>query len=462
MKKISQKIAAGLLLASAVAPAAAQELRTSYFMETNNFRHQLNPALLNDAYFSAIVGNINVGATGNIGLSNFVYKLNDNPRYDQTTFMSPTVSAGEFLGSLSDKNRADVYINWNLFSYAFRGFKGVNLVELNLRSNTNISLPYELFEFMKTTGAKEHYELGDMGIRSQNYLELALGHSHRINDRLTVGAKLKFLLGAAYADFSVNRLDLTMNGDQWRVQGDARLKASVLSSAFEYENADKNAPDGRQRVKSLEDIGFGLPGFGLAVDLGATYKVTDDLTVSAALTDLGYIRWGKTKQASSVGDYTFNGFNDIYAGGTNTGSNKLGDQFEALGDDLEEMFSVYDDGEASVSQSLATTFNAGAEYTLPVYRPLRFGLLYTGRFSGLYTYHQAMLSATVRPVKFLEASVNTAVTSTGCTVGGAVSFDFAHFNLYVGTDRFFSKVSKEYIPLNNLNANVNVGITFPL
>lgn len=463
MKKTYRHLAATLLLATAVAPAAAQEFRTAAFMQTNNYRHQINPAMLDEAYVGMpFFGQINVGATGNFGLKNFVYKLDGNPRYDLTTFMSPTVSAGEFLGDLHDKNRADVYINYNIFSVGFKAFKGINLVELNLRSNTNVSLPYELFEFMKTTGAKETYHLQDIGVRSQNYLELALGHSHRINDQWTVGAKLKFLFGGAYADFSADQLDVTMNGDQWRIVGDARLKAAVLSSEFDYEDPSKNAPDGRRRVKGIDDVSFGLPGFGMGVDLGATFKVTKDLTLSAAINDLGFINWSKVRNASSRGDYTFDGFEDIYAGSNNTGGNKLGDQFETLGDDLEEMFSVYDDGEGSSSQALAATINIGAEYTLPAYRNLRFGFLYTSRLHGLYSYHQGLLSATIRPVKCLEASVNTAVSSTGCTFGAALSLRAKHYNFFIGSDRIFGKVSKEFIPLNSLNANVTMGMSFPL
>ena len=463
MKKTYRHLAATLLLATAVAPAAAQEFRTAAFMQTNNYRHQINPAMLDEAYVGMpFFGQINVGATGNFGLKNFVYKLDGNPRYDLTTFMSPTVSAGEFLGDLHDKNRADVYINYNIFSVGFKAFKGINLVELNLRSNTNVSLPYELSEFMKTTGAKETYHLQDIGVRSQNYLELALGHSHRINDQWTVGAKLKFLFGGAYADFSADQLDVTMNGDQWRIVGNARLKAAVLSSEFDYEDPSKNAPDGRRRVKGIDDVSFGLPGFGMGVDLGATFKVTKDLTLSAAINDLGFINWSKVKKASSRGDYTFDGFEDIYAGSNNTGGNKLGDQFETLGDDLEEMFSVYDDGEGSSSQALAATINIGAEYTLPAYRNLRFGFLYTSRLHGLYSYHQGLLSATIRPVKCLEASVNTAVSSTGCTFGAALSLRAKHYNFFIGSDRIFGKVSKEFIPLNSLNANVTMGMSFPL
>lgn len=465
--KLSHKIFAAAIGLSAMTAttASAQELRSSYFMQTSNFRHQMNPALLDSSYVAALLGNVNIGTTGNIGLSNFVYKLEGNPRYDLTTFMSPTVSAGEFLGGLNDKNRFDVYLNYNIFSMAFKAFCGMNLVELNLRSNTNGSLPYELFEFMKTTGAKEHYQLHDIGMRTSNYLELALGHSRPITDKLTVGAKLKFLLGAAYSDFSVERLDLTMNGDKWSIDGDARLKAAILKSELEHD-LDKPVSGGdrpgRKRVKGLEDVTFGLPGFGMAVDLGATYKLMDDLTLSASVTDLGFISWSGVQQASSQGQWEFDGFENIYAGSNNTGDNKLGDQFDALGDDLENVFSIYDDGKGSASNALAATINVGAEYTLPVYRKLRFGLLYTSRIHGLYSFHQAMLSANVRPLSWIEATAQTAVTSTGMTFGGALSFKAKHFNFYIGADRFFGKTSKEFIPLNSLNANVNFGFTFPL
>lgn len=192
-------MAAAALLSAALLPATAQEFRSSYFMQTSNFRHQMNPALLDSSYVAVLAGNINVGATGNIGLKNFVYKLTPEQQtrfggYEYTTFMNPTVDAAKFLGDLHDKNRLDLYLNYNLFSVAFKAFGGTNLVEFNLRSNTNVSLPKELFEFAKTAGAKEHYSLSDIGMRTQNYAELALGHSHKIGERLTVGAKMKFLL----------------------------------------------------------------------------------------------------------------------------------------------------------------------------------------------------------------------------------------------------------------------------
>ena len=39
-------------MATAVLPATAQELRSTYFMETSNYRHEMNPALLDAPYMS--------------------------------------------------------------------------------------------------------------------------------------------------------------------------------------------------------------------------------------------------------------------------------------------------------------------------------------------------------------------------------------------------------------------------
>jgi hypothetical protein len=458
-KTLYRLLSATVVAAMTVLPAAAQEFRTSYFMETSPFRHQMNPALIDSGRTAILVGNINVSTWSNLGVGDLVYKLRGNSRYDLTTFMSPTVSADRFLSNIRSENRFDAYINWNIFSVAFKGFGGNNLIEANLRSNTNIHLPYEIFEFMKTAGEKEQYDLSNIGIRSQSYVELALGHSHRLNDRWTIGAKMKFLVGAAYADLNVDRLDVTMNGDEWRVSGDARLKAAVLSSQFSHDDATKNDPKtGRQRVDGIDDVSVGLPGFGMAFDLGTTFKVNDNLTLSAGLTDLGWIRWKDTKLASSAGEYTFDGFNEIYAGGHDVDSKKIGDQFDDMGDDLEELFSVYDDGQKTTNQALAATLNIGAEYTLKAYDKLKFGLLYTGRYHGIYSYNQVMLSANIHPVKVLEGAFSMAAGGVGVNFGAALNLNLRHNTITFGTDRFFGKLAKGcYLPVRKSSCNFVIG-----
>ena len=466
MKKSLRYMAAALTMAAAILPTSAQELRTSYFMETSNYRHQMNPALLDSPYVGLLFSNINIGMTGNIGAKQFIFDTNGLPgytgNYRYTTFMDPNVDAKTFLNKLHDKNRFDLYLNYNLFSVGFKAWGGVNLLELNLRSNTNLTLPKGLFEFAKTAGEKEHYEFGGLGMRTQNYMELALGHSRDINKQWRVGGKLKFLIGAAYADFTADNVTLDMTEDAWRIQSDAQVKASLLKSDVIHEDPSKNSADGRPRVKELDNFGFSLPGFGMALDLGVTYKPIDNLTLSAAITDLGFISWKNTHHASSQGDYTFDGFNNIYIGSDKDQTEDIDDQFDQIGDDLEEMFSVYDDGTKTATQALAATLNVGAEYKLPAYDKLKFGFLYTSRIHGKYSWHQGMLNVGVRPVKWFECNVNGAVTSTGVTAGGMLSLKAPHFNFYIAADRFVSKMGKQGVPLNSSNGNITFGMTFPL
>lgn len=466
MKKSLRYMAAALTLAAATLPTSAQELRTSYFMETSNFRHQMNPALLDSPYFGMFFSNINVGMTGNIGAKQFVFDTKGlagyTGDYRYTTFMDPNVDAKTFLNKLHDKNRFDLYLNYNLFSIGFKAWGGVNLLELNLRSNTNLTLPKGLFEFAKTAGEKEHYEFGGLGMRTQNYMEIALGHSRDINKQWRVGGKLKFLLGAAYADFTADKVTLDMTEDAWRIQSDAQLKASLMKCDVIHEDPSKNSTDGRPRIKELDNFGFSLPGFGMALDLGATYKPIKDLTLSLAITDLGFISWKNTHHASSRGDYPFDGFDNIYIGGDKEQTEDIEDQFDKIGDDLEKMFSVYDDGMKKATQALAATINVGAEYKLPAYDKLKFGFLYTSRVHGKYSWHQGMLNVGVRPAKWFECNVNGAVTSTGVTAGGALSLKAPHFNFFIAADRFFSKMGKQGVPLNSSNGNITLGMTFPL
>ncbi|MEG1728332.1 MAG: DUF5723 family protein [Bacteroidaceae bacterium] len=451
--------------------AAAQELRSSYFMETSIYKHQLNPAFLDKAYVGMpVLGNMNVGANGTIGYSNFVYSGNftdsHGKHFTQTTFMHPDISASDFLGRLDDENKFNVNLNINIFSVGFKAFKGFNVVEMNLRSNTSANLPYELFEFMKTAGEKEHYNIKDVGVRSQNYMELAFGHSRKITKDLTVGGKFKILLGAAYADLDVKNMDITMNENKWIIKSDAKVNAAILKSTVKLDDDTdpSTCQDGRRKVEGLDDVSFGVPGFGLALDLGATYKVpsVEGLTVSAALNDLGFISWSKNETASSTGEYTFDGFTNIATEGNNDGTNKLSDQFDNLSDDLQKMFSVYYDGKKSKTTALTATLNLAGEYKMPFYDKLKVGLLYSQRFNGMYSCSQTMLTANVRPIKCLEMSLNTSTTTEGWCCGGMLNVYTKGFNFFIGSDRIMGKVSKQFIPLNNLNANVNFGFNFPL
>lgn len=463
----------GLLMAAAAAlPAGAQEFRSAYFMQTSTTRHELNPALLDESFVTMPLlplGYLNIGTTGNVGLSNFVYKMGpDWQGYGEhgntlTTFMHPNVDRADFLNGLKDNNRMSVSLKYQLAGVAFKGFGGYNVIDLSLRSNSGAAVPKSLFAFMKDTGEEDHYKISNMGLRSENYLELGLGHSHKIDDKLTVGGKVKLLWGLGYADFDAENINVNLADGTWQIDGNAKLTAAVMKTDLKYNDNPDKMKDGRRRFDGIDDFKGGLAGFGLAFDLGATYKVLDELTVSASLTDLGFINWSTARQATSQGTWTFDGFkHSIPAGGSDPNAKDLQDQWDDIQDDLEDVFSLYEDGAKGQTRALAATLNLGAEYTLPAYDKLRFGFLYTSRIAGKYSHHQGMFAATVRPLRWIEATANMAFTSTGVTGGLTVDLRARHFNFFVGTDRFFGKLGKQGIPINRANANVALGMSFPL
>ena len=74
MKNLNKYLAVAVMVGAATG-VSAQALNSGYFLDGYLFKHQLNPALESDkAYFSIpVLGNINIGTRGNIGLGNFLY-----------------------------------------------------------------------------------------------------------------------------------------------------------------------------------------------------------------------------------------------------------------------------------------------------------------------------------------------------------------------------------------------------
>ena len=120
-----------------------------------------------------------------------------------------------------------------------------------------------------------------------------------------------------------------------------------------------------------------------------------------------------------------------------------------------------DEGDAgSRTTMLGATLNLGAEYTLPVYRNLKFGLLNSTRIQGDYSWTEFRLSANINPVKPFSAGANFAVGTYGCSFGWLMNVNITGFNMFVGMDHFMGKLAKQGIPLSS-NASVNMGINIP-
>ena len=458
---------AAIALSLSCATQAQVALRSGYFLEGYNYRHQLNPALApsHDYFALPVIGGTNVSLRSNIGINNILYtKPGTN---DLMLFTNRAVNKAEFLNALKNHNTLGADINFMLVSDGFAKWGGYNTIEASIRADVYANIPKGLFEFIKDAHTGGDYAFDKFGASSQAYMELAFGHSRRINDEWRVGGKLKFLIGLYSMDVRVDNMTAKLDKDVWRLNGQGHLNMS-----WPFLRTSEPKSNGKIDFDNLDfdENDFGLRGFGMGINLGATYRPqqVEGLEVSMALNDFGFISWSKNLRGNMSNEWTFDGFNITeddkddkqYNGKT---YNSFNTELKNLGDDLGNGFNFVQDQSATTNtRMLGATLNIGASYKLPMYDKLKFGFLSSTRINGVYSWSEGRFSANVSPVNCLDVAVNYAVSSFGHSFGWLVNLHLSGFGFYLGTDHQFGKVTPQFIPAGRANSNVAFGIVFNL
>lgn len=447
--------------------AVAQTLNSAYFTDDYKFRHTMNPAFGNDQNYVSVpaLGNVNVSLHGNFGYQDI---LMANPMFPQqsgkrlTTFMNPYISASDALSGFSTgNNRITGDVGITILSTGFKAWGGYNTISLSENTAFGVSLPYELFEFAKNTGNK-NYNIGDINVNAQSYVELALGHSRQIDEKLRVGAALKLLFGLARADVQMKNMKAELaSSEKWIISGNASADVSMKGFMYKSEKSDYNDESlgSYEHVNDVDIDGPGLGGFGMAVDLGAVYKLDDDWTFSASLLDLGFISWTNDVKAVNMKDrFEFDGFHDV-AVSSDFGGEEIDVKADRYADQLADFANLQDQGDCGGrTTGIGATVNLGAEYTLPVYRKVKFGALSSTRIRGAYTWTEGRLSANYTPLSWIDGGVSFAVNSFTTSMGWVLNIHPKGYNFFIGMDHILGKTSKEMIPLSS-NASVSLGMS---
>ena len=405
----AKKLIISLAAFSAISAAAQEAPRTAYFLDGYSYRHELNPAFAGERNYISIpaLANIDLSLFSNVGVNTFLYKTQPGSQYKLTTFMSPTVDANTFLNKLGNNNHINGNFDFTLLSTGFRAFKGFNTITIGVNAGMGVDLPKDFFRFMKLgqTGPDTHYHFDDLRLQASATAEIALGHSHKINDKLNVGAKVKVLLGVGNATAHLKNMDVKFGHDQWQIKADGEVMLSGGSGLYvpTKEEAGKEIKNpGDANLISWGDIDydkFGLSGFGLGFDLGATYQLLPDLQLSAAINDLGFMNWSNAITGrTGEGTWTFDGFDNIAVDSSqpNYEENKLDEQLDRLWDDLQEVINIHREknGEGSYTKALHATLRLGAEYKMPFYKNLTGGFLFSSHFAGISSWTEGRFYAT--------------------------------------------------------------------
>lgn len=441
-------VAAALLVTTA---ASSQTLNSLYFLEGNNQRHRLNPAFTSERGFVTfpLLGNLNPTLNSNIGLGTVLYPQGD----EMVTFMHPSISNAEAMAKFKSMNVLEFDLNLDILTVGFNAWGGSNTIGLSLRSQSGFYLPKGIFQFLKEgqTASEQEYNIDDLGAQSQNYVELALGHSHKITDKLSVGAKVKVLVGALYAKASAENMRIYMSDNEWRITERSRL---ITSKGINYEFDE----DGY--LSDFDFSNFGVAGYGLGFDLGAVYRINEAATVSLAITDIGFISWKDCSVARNNNEeFVYNGFDNIGAEDNPDGSNDFEDAADELGDSAEGLINFKDDGKQGHTSSLYTTIRAAGEYGL-LRNKISFGALFTMRVGTPCVYTEGMITANFRPTGWFNAAINGSFSNVRSSMGAVLNFHPRAVNFFIGTDYIIAKFSKQVIPVNAAKFNFAMGLSF--
>lgn len=411
----------------------------------------------------------------------------------------------DFMNRLKDNNKLNVNFSTEILSAGW--YKGKNFWSFNigLRTDIGANLTKNMFTFLNEMETVEenwrnsNYDISGQQLNINAYTEIGLGLSRQINSRLTVGARVKALLGIGNMELKLNRVAMSANlpSDQqinqwssesyWNSMTPSQAAQAAQELKDKFNNYHANLTVGaelKSSFKGLElqeeegkdyvtDFDFdsgklGIAGYGFGIDLGASYKILDNLTVSASVLDLGFISWSKssTKIASANPDLidikgsTY--ANMVDPNNPNTVMNAVNQlQNDAQGYmdrvtngdvlDYDMLQLEVSDAKESRKSRLASILVLGAEYGF-FNNKLAVGVLSTTRFVQPDALTELTFSANYRPKSWFNVALSySAIQSAGKSFGLGLKLG----PLFVGTDYMF-------LGKNSNSVNGFVGVSIPL
>lgn len=436
--------------------------RSGYFMGSYDLRHEINPAFQPDSsYWSLpLLGNTSAGMQSTVGMGDILFEKSDGTL---ATFMSKgTISKDDLMNAVGNGVKAGAETKLTMLSMGRRvNTTRYQTASISIKATAATWLPRDLFDCMKEMENRD-YILSRTNAKASLYMEIAAGESRRIDKQLTVGAKIKLLLGLMNVNAELRNMHLNMAEENnfWSASGMAEINVAGMKYKTE-KKAYASHDDYYEQINGIDVQSPGVNGIGAAIDAGATYKLNDKCTFSAAVTDVGFIVWTNNNKAVNNGEpFRFDGFKEVSI--EHESANTLKKQWHVIKDDIMDLLHLESRAQATCTKMLGATLTVGAEYDLKEYCNLRTGALLTQRIDGKYSWTELRLNGTVTPITDfpLDIAISPAYSTFGFS-GGLMANYYPNkkMSIFLGSDCLFFKVNPQMIP-TSLNGTLQFGMTF--
>lgn len=458
--QIVKTIIVGLSLIAGFTSVKAQESAILQFMKGLPQSTLQNPALHNDS--SDVV-------MGIPGLSGLYMDVNSPfASYDLihkgTGVLSDelVLDIDNFPQSLRKVNTLEQNLSVPLFYLGIRSKNSFFSLGITEKQTSQLTFNKSLVQFIADGNAPyvgQNYDLGNLDMDAFHYREFALGYSNEVmKNKLTVGVKAKILYGKMALQTQRNNMTVETAPDGTSIILNADMNIS-MSAPAQVKYDSEGYFDGMDN-EDMDPNNYMLQNgnTGMAFDLGAVYKLTPKLTLSASLVDIGKISFNKDITTLDY-TYTYNWEGIDFSNSVDKAQEdyvKPGDLFDNEMDKIEETFKPHRSnfGTKGFNTNIPLKVYLGGTYELSP--KVNIGLLERFYKNGDFTQNTISLSGNTLLGNFLTLSGSYSVIGhrmNNLGLGMAVRAGF--FQFYIAGDNMLAMR-----PSRAQYANARFGVNF--
>jgi outer membrane protein OmpA-like peptidoglycan-associated protein len=306
----------------------AQQNYTLYNMNSISQSIYCNPSVFP-------VNNVNVGlpalSSNYFGITNTAF------RYSDLIYKRPddslTFDMKKAISKMADNNYLLTHAEIDLLSVGFKIKKNYFNITATEKFTGILNYSKGLIDFLwngNGPSIDETINLG-LGLQFTHYREYGINYVRKVNNKLNVGVKLKYLYGME--NIQTERAGISLYTDP--VDYTLKVQSDVLI------NKSGGFKDILGNDVKFTEYAFGLKNSGRAVDLGAQYKITNKIAVNLSLIDFGSIKWRNNVENYQSQDpsatYSYSG---LYIGDIINDTTSINQAFNAVLDSAYSSFKI--------------------------------------------------------------------------------------------------------------------------
>lgn len=345
-----------------------------------------------------------------------------------------------------------------LFQIGFR-IKKKNFISLGVYQGlqTGVQLPVDLLRLAQEGTTNDYFQnnpvvLDDISINIQSYVAYHVGFGREINDKWSVGGRVKLINGLVATSTEYARGKIYWESDSVR-----------LTSGLRYNSAGLARLDQSLGIfggDSIRDLAPGinvndwLPltgNMGLAFDFGFTYKPIKKLVLSFSATDLGSINWSEdlTSYVSEENEFTYRGAQ------ITVGDESSGGMFAGITDSLLSGLNIQEEAGKAFTTRMNSRYILSASYEL---LPNTFvGGIYSRNRSFDQTFDAFTAFAQFKIWNVLSLRGNyTLSQGTFDNLGGALALNLGPLQIYTVADNLLALNNQGNVSSFNIRLGANL------